>query len=248
MQQKERECPQCGNLFTGRADKQCCSEACKAQYRRNNLDDKFTDDDNADDDDADDEEWDAENDDWDADDEDENDKDSYTPLQGKVSLIDNPPSSITRLEQANEAERTRQFHALEVIRLRQLRLEAQLKEEAEEEAREAAEEIKSLHSLYSALVKKCLKQDEQELDEDDLETWVDELDIAIEKYLSHPGLRQPEDKAHKRLKDLYWLRDTFSGLLTELREQQASFFKSVEPVYLELPSKRKARLRAHLVA
>jgi len=152
------------------------------------------------------------------------------------------------IEQANEAERTRQLHALEVIRLRQLRIEAQLKEEAEEEAKEAAENIKSLQSLYSALIKKCLKQDGQELDEDDLETWVDEFDVAIEKYLSHPGLRQLDDKAHKRLKDFYWLRDTFSGLLAELREQQASFFKSVEPVYLELPSKRVARFRAHLTA
>ena len=248
MQHQERECPQCGDPYTGRADKQFCSEACKAQYRRNNLDDKFTDDDNAEDDDADDEEWDAENDDWDADDEDENDEESYKPLHGKVSLIESPLSSITRLEQANEAERTRQLYALEAIRLRQLRIEAQLKEEAEEEAKEEAEKIKSLHGLYSALIKKCLKQDGQELDEDDLETWVDELDAAVEKYMSHPGLRQPDDKAHKRLKDLYWLRDMFSGMLAELKEQQASFFKSVEPVYLELPSKRKARLRAHLVA
>lgn len=235
MQHQERECPQCGDPYTGRADKQFCSEACKAQYRRNNLDNRFIDDE------ADDEEYDAEN-------EDEDGEESNTPLHGKVSLIESPISSITRLEQANEAERTRQLHALELIRLRQLRFEAQLKEEAEEEAKEAAEKIKSLHTVYSALIKKCLKQDGQELDEDDLETWVDELDAAIEKYLSHPGLGQPEDKAHKRIKDLYWLRDMFSGLLAELREQQASFFKSVEPVYLELPSKRIARFRAHQIA
>jgi hypothetical protein len=242
MQHQERECPQCGDPYTGRADKQFCSEACKAQYRRNNLDNRFIDDE------ADDEEYDAENDDWDADDEDEDGEESNTPLYGKVSLIESPISSITRLEQANEAERTRQLHALELTRLRQLRFEAQLKEEAEEEAKEAAEKKKSLHTLYSALIKKCLKQDGQELNENDLETWVDELDTAIEKYLSHPGLRQPEDKAHKRIKDLYWLRDMFSGLLAELREQQASFFKSVEPVYLELPSKRIARFRAHQIA
>ena len=137
---------------------------------------------------------------------------------------------------------------MELIRLRQLRFEAQLKEEAEEEAKEAAEKIKSLHSLYSTVIKKCLKQDGQELDEDDLDTWVDELDVAIEKYSSHPDLRQPEETAHKRLKDLYWLRDMFNGLLVELREQQASFFKSIEPVYLELPSKRIARFRAHQIA
>ena len=54
MQQKERECPQCGNTFTGRADKQFCSEACKAQNRRDNLDGKLTDDAEED---IDDEEW-----------------------------------------------------------------------------------------------------------------------------------------------------------------------------------------------
>ena len=200
--------------------------------------------------DTDDEAWDAENDNWDEGDDwdDDEDEKPNMPLHGRVNLIESSPSSINRFEQADEEERKRQFHALEAIRLRQLQIDAQLKQEAAEEAEEEAEKIKSLHGLYSTLIKKCLKLDEQELDEDDLENLVDELDGAGEKYRSHPGLRQPEDKAHKRLKDLYWLQDTFSGLLAELREQQDSVFKSVQPVYLRLPSKRKTRFRDNLVA
>ena len=248
MQQNERECPQCGNPYTGRADKQCCSEACKAQHRRDNLDGNSKDDAEED---IDDEAWDEEDDDLDEEDdwdEEEEDEEPNMPVHGRLNLVESSPSSINRLEQANEEERTRQLHALELIRLKQLRIDAQLRQEAAEKVEEEAEEIKSLHSIYSTLIKKCLKLDEQELDEDDLENWVDELDVASEKYLSHPGLRQPEDKAHKRLKDLYWLRDEFSGLLAELREQQTSFFRGVEPVYFDLPSKRKARFRDHLVA
>ncbi|GAB2466574.1 hypothetical protein GCM10011375_32680 [Hymenobacter qilianensis] len=235
MQLQERECPQCGDPFTGRADKKFCSDACKAQYRRDNLDGKSVNDEEDKD-----EEWDAENDDWDEDEE-EGNVESNMPLYGKVNLSESSPSSITRLEQANEEERKRQFHALEVIRLKQLRIEAQLKQEAAEEAEEEAEKIRTLHSLYSTLIKKCLKLDGQELDEEDLETWIDELDEASEKYLSHPGLREPDNKAHKRLKDLYWLRDTFSDLLTEFHEEG-------EPVFLELPPKRKARFRTNRIA
>ena len=244
MKQKERECPQCGNSYTGRADKQFCSEACKAQYRRNKLEDKFEE---VVEEDTDDEVGD-EVDDWDDDWDDDEDEEPNKPVYGRVNLIESSPSSINQFEQADEEERQMKSNALELIRLRQVRIDAQLRQEAAEKAAEEADKIKSLHTLYSTLINKCLKMDGHELDEDDLETWVDELDVASEKYLSHPGLRQPEDKAHKRLKDLYWLRDEFSGLLAELREQQTSFFRGVEPVYFDLPSKRKARFRDHLVA
>ncbi len=264
MQHQERECPQCGELYTGRADKQFCSEACKAQNRRNNLDSKFTDDDDKDDDDVadddtDDEDWDAENDDWDdeEDDEDEGEKPNI-PLHKWADGVNNSPSYIVRLDQASEEERDR-YYASEFARLKQLRLDAQLLHEASEEARKEVEAIKeksreeveatkTTHNLYSTLIRKCLKQDGQQLDEVDLETWVEELDEACDKYLTNPALRQPDDKSHKRLKDLYWLRDMFSSDLAELREQQNSFFKQVEPVFLSLPLKRKARFRDNLIA
>ena len=65
--------------------------------------------------------------------------------------------------------------------------------------------------------------------------------------MSHPGLRNSEDKAHKRLKDLYWLRDTISGWLDKLRDQEDSYFMAVEPVFLDLLPKKKARFGDNLI-
>lgn len=217
MPYQERECLQCGNQFEGRSNRKFCASTCRAQFHRDNV--------GVDDNDY----------------EEIVDEEPNEPVHGKVNLLESSPSLINRFEQADEEERRKQFHALEAIRLRQLRIEAQLRHEAAEEAQEKAEKIESLHGLYSTLIKKCLKIDQQELDEDELETWVDELDEASEKYMLHPGLLEPENKAHKRLKDLYWLRDMFSDLLEESNEEG-------EPVLLELSPKRKARFRANRIS
>lgn len=237
MQYQERECLQCGNLFEGRANKKFCSDICRSQFHRDNG--------GADD----------------------TDNEEFEDEEAENSWGDNADSSdesglhSTRIVSYSQEESPKSFHNIEAERLKQYTIRTQLRkqaeaEEAEEEAleaarkatREEAKQIKSLHALYSTLITRCLKSDGQELNKRELKTWVNELDSATEEYMSHPGLRQPQDKAHKRLKDLYWLQDMFSDLLSELMKQQASFFKMVKPVFLELPFKRKARFRDHLMA
>ena len=246
MQYQERECLQCGNLFEGRANKKFCSDICRSQFHRDNggVDD-------------------TNNEEFDDEEEPENDG----SWRDNTNSSDESRIHGTRIVSYGQKGSSASFHSLEDERLKQYEIRIQLRkqteveeaeeaEEAEEEAleaarkaaREEAKQIKSLHALYSALITRCLKSDGQELNKRELRTWVNELDSATEEYMSHPGLRQLEDKAHKLLKDLYWLQDMFSDLLSELMEQQASFFKMVKPVFLELPTKRKARFRAHLVA
>ena len=240
MQYQERECLQCGNLFEGRANKKFCSDICRSQFHRDNggVDD-------------------TNNEEFDDEEEPEND-DSW---RDNTNSSDESRLHGTRIVSYGQKESPASFHNIEAERLKKYAIRIQLRkqaeaEEAEEEAleaarkavREEAKQIKSLHALYSALITRCIKSDGQELNKRELRTWVNELDSATEEYMSHPGLRQPDDKAHKRLKDLYWLQDMFNDLLSELMEQQASFFKMVKPVFLVLPTKRKARFRAHLVA
>lgn len=170
----------------------------------------------------------------------------------KIPLLDESELSTPRLWPSEEVERAKSIYDVEALRLEQYKLLMQRRKEAEkaeveEDALEEINKITGLHALHSKLIKKCLKMEGHELDGDDLETWIEELDGASEEYQSHPGLRNPEDKAHKRLKDLYWLRDMFGGWLDKLREQEDSYFMMVEPVFLDLPAKRKARFRENLI-
>lgn len=120
-------------------------------------------------------------------------------------------------------------------------------EEAEAEEKKQAEKAMALHKQYSALIVKCLKVDGMELDEDDLETWIDLFDEVSEAYREHPALRQPLNQTHRRLEDLYWLRDKFRDLLDESVNQLLSWFSDKKPVCFELSTKRLTRLREHLL-
>lgn len=237
MQYEEKECLQCEKLFEGRANKKFCSDTCRAQYHRDNL---ATDN--------------SQEEDW-EDDESDPEEGSKT-WQTKIPLLDEDELATPRVSTSEEVERAKSIYDVEVLRLEQYKLLMQRKKEAEKaEAEEDALEeinkennrIKGLHALYSKLIKKCLKMEGHELEGDDLEAWIEELDEASEEYQSHPGLRNPDDKAHRRLKDLYWCRDTFSGWLDKLREQEDSYFMMVEPVFLDLPPKRKAHFRENLI-
>ena len=115
-------------------------------------------------------------------------------------------------------------------------------------AEERAETARTLHKRYSTLIMQCLKANGAQQDEDDLEAWLDKFDEVTEAYRAHPALSQPLNQVHKRLEDLYWLRDKFQHLLDESLSQTAAWFSDDEPLYFDLSAKRLAKLRAHLLA
>lgn len=117
----------------------------------------------------------------------------------------------------------------------------------QQESRQKVKEIADIHQRYCQLVTGCLKTDGDALNDEELQTWVEDLDGLSDDYRKHPHLRLSANVVHERLEDVYWLRDRFRRLLDEWHEQSDSWFRSAEPVCFELPSKRRALLRAHLL-
>jgi hypothetical protein len=117
------------------------------------------------------------------------------------------------------------------------------------DAKRETDANRKLDEQYMQLVNECLQADGDAFndeDDDELRTWLDEVDELIIKYRTHTGLRQLDDQSHERLEDLHWLRDKFRRMLTKWQNQETSWGSTPEPVYLELSRKRVAMMRQHL--
>ncbi len=117
-------------------------------------------------------------------------------------------------------------------------------------AKQEAEASRKLDERYEKFIDECLKADGEPFNDendDELQTWLDEVDELIISYRTHTALGQSVNCTHERLDDLYWLRDKFSRLLIKWQNQATSWLRDLEPVYFELSGKRKALLRAHLL-
>ena len=170
---------------------------------------------------------------------------TVVPLMSRVVLSPKPNSMFPSPRRVYLREENPELQADELEEDWLALQEAE--EEAQEEAKKQAEKARTLHKQYSALIVKCLKVDCTELDEDNLETWIEQFDEVSEAYREHPALRQPLNQTHKRLEDLYWLRDKFRDLMDEYANQPLSWFSDKKPVYFELSTKRLTKLRQHLL-
>ena len=120
----------------------------------------------------------------------------------------------------------------------------------ERKEKEAIEAGIKLDVRYKKMINECLKADGtyfNDDDDDELQTWLDEIDELIANYHCHPGLHLSSSYTHQCLEDLYWMRDKFNRLLVKWVEQPSSWRYGVEPVYFEMSAKRKKLLRAHLL-
>ena len=118
------------------------------------------------------------------------------------------------------------------------------------EAKREADANRKLDEQYVQFVNECLQADGDAFnddDDDELQTWLDEIDELIIAYRGHTGLPQPDSRTHARLEDLHWLRDKFRRMLANWQKQETSWLSVPEPVHLELSEKRRAILRGHLL-
>jgi hypothetical protein len=117
------------------------------------------------------------------------------------------------------------------------------------DARREADANRKLDEQYTQFVNECLKADGEAFndeDDDELRTWLDEVDELIIAYRAHTGFHHLDNRAHERLEDLHWLRDKFRRMLTKWQRQETSWGSEPEPVYFELSEKRVAIMRKHL--
>ena len=124
--------------------------------------------------------------------------------------------------------------------------------EREQQAKRDKEEASRLHRIYAQQATQFLKQEGLTYSWRSLDDSGEELDEAADKYRQHPGLPDPDHPAHRRLADLYLMRDilrTIGEAMAEAEEAATSFFgkSRPEPVLLHLTKKHRKRLRENLL-
>ncbi|TVT37858.1 hypothetical protein FNT36_22120 [Hymenobacter setariae] len=232
----ELQCIQCGEQMEGRANKKFCSAACRAQHFRDNQDSA------------------------------NNYNDSVQPSTPDIEQPGLPgtPAFLNVQQTQPYAEvvqcQSQQYQTPQ-YQSRQYQSEVAtgnwdwaVQFMQEQDANREREKIADMHRLYSNLVVKCLKVDGTTLDDNNIQTWINELDYVSSRYRTNPALSQAGNQAHERLEDLYWLIDKFRRLLEQWKEQpillpSKSYYppNKAKPVLFELSSKRRNRFRSHLL-
>ncbi|MET4074519.1 hypothetical protein [Hymenobacter sp. UYCo722] len=211
MKSTNRVCIQCGEPFIGRADKKTCSDACRAQHRRDAL---------------------AESENW-------------TQEEEPEVYLQNEPRSSTPYTMAIP-----QRHVPEYVERQDTLADVFARLAREREIEAVEKENGKLDQRFCKFVNECLKADKMPFndeDDDELQTWLDEVDELIVDYRAHSGLRVSNELTNGRLDDLHWLSDKFRRMLVKWQKQPTSWLSANEPVYLDISDKRRLHLREHLL-